>query len=214
MESKKATTLAQRFGFQDPELKTQKHDELMIWLDGAVADLIGRIDGIREYESKLDSLVQQYGDYRAYGNHFDEKPIPDDMKMVVDAYPLGVTIRRVTEKTWEKPVMNGNFMVGFVDMLVVYAVERDNVRLSPRWTGQKYGITSHSEGAQFKFAFEVKPSIPSAGELIRQIRMYQPFTHGVRWFIVSPDTRFRSVIEGQGIGFINPSEFEQGSLFT
>ena len=29
----KAQTMAQRFGFMDPELTTPQHDEIMMWLD-------------------------------------------------------------------------------------------------------------------------------------------------------------------------------------
>jgi len=42
MEERKtrATTLAARFGFQDHELTTPKHDELMVWLDGAMGGIV------------------------------------------------------------------------------------------------------------------------------------------------------------------------------
>ena len=48
--------------------------------------------------------------------------------------------------------------------------------------------------------FEVKATLPSAGELIRQIRMYQEYVQG-EWVVVSPDDRHRSILESQGIRF-------------
>lgn len=50
--------------------------------------------------------------------------------------------------------------------------------------------------------FEIKPVIPSVGELIRQLRMYQSYIDQGSWYVVSPDTRFRTMIEGQNFGFI------------
>jgi len=48
--------------------------------------------------------------------------------------------------------------------------------------------------------FEVKATLSSAGELIRQIRMYQEYVQG-EWVVVSPDNRHRGLLESQGILF-------------
>ena len=62
METKKtrATTLTARFGFQDHELTTPKHDELMFWLDGMIdhiIDELGRPEGklIKTWEHAIAS---------------------------------------------------------------------------------------------------------------------------------------------------------------
>lgn len=49
--------------------------------------------------------------------------------------------------------------------------------------------------------FEVKTIIPSLGELIRQIRLYQNYIAGP-WFVVCKDNRFEDQLGSQGIGFI------------
>jgi hypothetical protein len=49
--------------------------------------------------------------------------------------------------------------------------------------------------------FEVKTTIPSLGELIRQIRLYQSYVNGT-WFVVCGDNKFESQLKNQGIGFI------------
>lgn len=36
----KAKTIAARFGFQDPELSTPRHDEIMMWLDENLSDVM------------------------------------------------------------------------------------------------------------------------------------------------------------------------------
>jgi hypothetical protein len=148
MENKKATTLQQRFGFSDPELKTPKHDELMIWLDENCQEVYRRL--MRE-ENRRERNELHCG--------------------------------------WEFPITEAKYgskyTIGFADMrMTPYRATVDQVIL-----------------------FEVKPSIPSAGELLRQINLYRTYTPQSRWAVVSPDTRFRSVIEGQGIGFVDPAEW-------
>lgn len=39
------------------------------------------------------------------------------------------------------------------------------------------------------------------GELIRQVRMYQEYVQG-KWFVVSPDGKFKDQLATQGISFI------------
>jgi hypothetical protein len=58
-----------------------------------------------------------------------------------------------------------------------------------------------ASGGMDDYLFEIKPSIPSVGELIRQIRMYQQYKPG-KYIVVSPDDRFASVLSGQGIEFL------------
>jgi hypothetical protein len=50
-------------------------------------------------------------------------------------------------------------------------------------------------------AFEVKSFIPSLGDVIRQVRHYQAHLP-ITYVIVSPDVRFRSQIEAQGVRFL------------
>lgn len=50
--------------------------------------------------------------------------------------------------------------------------------------------------------FEVKTSISSLGELIRQIRLYQTYTDSP-FIVVCPDARFAEPILSQGIGFLH-----------
>lgn len=52
MSNAKAQTLAQRFGFQDGDLKTPKHDEIMLWLDENMNDIL------RELYPEIVELVE------------------------------------------------------------------------------------------------------------------------------------------------------------
>lgn len=65
-----------------------------------------------------------------------------------------------------------------------------------------------------RLACEIKPVIRSAGELIRQLRQYENYDWKVA--VVSPDDRFRAIIEKQGFIFIKAPQPEygpQGGLF-
>lgn len=96
---------------------------------------------------------------------------------------------------WEKPVSYAGG-VRYIDMVIEASV-----------------------GIGFTLLCEVNPVIRSVGELIRQLRQYEPRnSHGgtVRVAVVSTDDRFRAIIEKQGFIFIKAPQPEygpQGGLF-
>lgn len=99
--------------------------------------------------------------------------------------------------TWEKPVSYAG-CVRYIDMVIDANIGRVS---------------------DFTLLCEVKPVIRSIGELIRQLRQYEPrSTYGgmIRVAVVSPDDRFRAIIEKQGFIFIKAPQPEygpQGGLF-
>lgn len=102
--------------------------------------------------------------------------------------------------TWESPVWypvwGKEYIVGYVDLLAEFS---RRVFLP-------------------KIAFEVKTSIRSIGETIRQINTYRSYMRRDTLFcIVSPDDRFRAILESQGILFVKaPTGGDsgvQGGLF-
>lgn len=57
----------------------------------------------------------------------------------------------------------------------------------------------HADWArEVNILFEIKPSIPSVGELIRQIQMYKTYESG-HYVVVSPDDRWAEILKQQGI---------------
>lgn len=170
----KAQTLQQRFGFQDDDLKSANHDEIMIWLD-----------------ENIDSLI---GDFFLTG----EMKEPDDFGDF--AQPVKVLL-----KQWEKPIMNGNFMIGFIDMFAkilipsLHSVEKSHGKY-PTYVE----IPSHNKWERNlrNVMFEVKTSIPSLGELLRQLAMYREYYKESDVIVVCPDNRFEKALKSQGVGFI------------
>jgi hypothetical protein len=50
--------------------------------------------------------------------------------------------------------------------------------------------------------FEVKTEIRSCGELMRQINLYRTHETQGRFFVVSPDDRFKPTLASEGVGFV------------
>lgn len=238
--SQKTTTLQQKFGFQDTDLRTPAHDALMVWLDGNAENiLLNRYQPLQFAQEDIRSVVEEMqGEVRALideNERIKEKSasdssffgkqrhhsavamlekchawVPPEQRIVECFVGIGIQQHRtevdpflhrvyVSKKVWEYPIMTGKeFMVGFVDMLVrveifdKLAYYCDGLGLPCQWG---------CSGRQEEYLFEIKPSISSVGELIRQIRMYQQYKSG-SYIVVSPDDRFASVLSGQGIGFI------------
>lgn len=91
----------------------------------------------------------------------------------------------VAKKTWEMPVLAGvGRVIGFIDM-----------RLDCHGRFDQGG---QDRIVPVEINIEVKSTIKSIGELIRQVRAY----HCEYFVVVCPDDRFAEIIRSQGIGFV------------
>lgn len=185
----KASTMAQRFGFADPDLTTPAHDSLLMWLSENIEEIIQLEAG----QMTREIFRHRNGAWRP----ISQNDLTQQECSEVDKHPLGETIFHV-KQIWECPILDRSYTIGFCDMKVIVTREIENGTIDIDYSGVK--VSDRKETAD-KW-MEIKPSIPSVGELIRQLRMYQTYTSGDKWFVVSPDTRFRSQIESQGFGFI------------
>jgi len=187
MSKAKAQTIQQRLGFMDTDLKSSKHDEIMLWLDDAV-------------EKHFNQMVsnQQEWEYREFSVIENEKEIRDLQREIIfnDIILPKKPELEVVKRVWEYPITTtgrGSYIVGFADMRVDYL----DCSLTYYVKDNKFQIYKENKS----LFFEVKSDMPSLGELIRQIRMYQTYTSG-KWFVVSPDSRMAAVLEKQSIYFI------------
>ena len=182
MSTPKAHTLQQRFGFMDQDLTTPKHDAIMAWLDRSMeTSLEGWLGLEQAWPAEAQAFVQDHVIVEAQAEYLRSVP----------AYPVGTV--RVDKKIWEAPVMTDRkFIVGFLDLLVWY--------VCPYVT---YGEPYLAVGRQHTCAgFEVKTTIPSLGELFRQLSIYRAHFPG-KIVVVSPDTRHAKTIIEQGYGFVD-----------
>ena len=179
MAKPRATTIQQRFGFQDGDLKTPKHDEMMLWLDSNLLKIVGAMAG--SWDNGRDAARKE---------GCPEELLSEEHNRTLD------------RRTWEYPIVDrkyggAKYVIGFVDLWA--SCTAPELR---RWESGEW----HWGNPTKYFYFEVKSTIPSLGELIRQIRMYQEYieTHlSGAFYIVSPDARFKDALRSQGIGFVH-----------
>ncbi len=232
MAEPRARTLQERMGFRDDELKTPKHDEIMLWLDANIQIVMDELHGpIGDWDVKEVSFIQKEYLERASGmaNKFKQQGewASEEVKKNSASYAasriksctegqlrwsswagLGTPDRarrlQVLRKTWERPVTTGrdnNYVVGFIDLQVVtiHGV-RLNVAADLDYEGVFKADPEWRETTDTEtWNLEVKSSIPSLGELIRQISFYRQYVEAAHWVVVCPDTRFREPLMSQGI---------------
>jgi hypothetical protein len=202
----KAKTLQERFGFSDPDLKTPKHDAIMMWLDRNIEHVLKRLD-VPQW--KYGWTLNEQGTH--YRNMFEEAAtkMAADMKIqIATELNLPEYPQRKIGKIWEVPILDRTYTIGFADMRVLWTDQEvrlhfdvclNGINKELKYVDSEVCTLEHWYQSAF---FEVKPSIPSVGELIRQLRMYRTYTGDAKWFVVSPDNRFESIIKDQGFGFV------------
>ena len=220
MRKKKANTLIERFGFRDDDLKTNAHDDIMIWLDNNIFDiLVPKINYNPLWEEK--DIKYHYGrrvDYIIENTPIENTPYDFVKDDVIDCAKNMGLIKSIRPKIkfyneWEYPITSQNnhggnkYTVGFIDMVTYYKKSYLFVGLEEKEEKITFIPDSIKIGWDKSeyYYFEVKSHIKSLGELIRQIRFYQEYInyyHKGNWFIVSPDNKFEKQLKSQGIGFI------------
>ena len=229
MAAPRATTIQQRFGFKDADLKTPKHDEMMLWLDSNVKDIAARIVGFEKTwnESKVQELASQahvavdqertrakiaaemalsaLEDHRSQVQANDGAWYVQKRDRAIDwlnhviAWQLGNPPEKPDirgQREWEWAVVDqkyggSKYVVGFVDMRITLEVPDLTMSvLSPPRTGNQDGHLPRWGCLHYRkvLLFEIKTTIPSLGELIRQIRMYQTYEDGA-FYVIAPDDR-------------------------
>jgi hypothetical protein len=140
------------------------------------------------------------------------------VELALPAFPR-LSVQRTR---WEHPIVTGHsYTVGFVDMMVTYrhpVLSYNEYHRSSSWS--PWDPAWRVQWRECQVFFEVKTAIPSLGELLRQLTLYQ--THGVyreiyvtdrneschgdmrvpEIFVVCPDARFAEKIREQGFGFV------------
>lgn len=218
----------------DPDLTTPVHDEIMLWLDNKFRDVPARIVGYETYPaiSRHDYKQQQLNDRDALVKWVSEKGFTID----VGAVEVKACQANPCQLIWEMAVPGKTSPIGFIDLYArTYSVALTfEQRIDQDYCGtpdcnhpECWKIRKHVSEIKH-LAFEVKSTISSLGELIRQIRRYEaalpwckcPYQYGQqihhdtygdhfvpRFYVVSPDTRRIEAITNQGIGFIEYPTF-------
>jgi hypothetical protein len=204
MAEPKARTIQERFGFLDPELKSPKHDEMMLWLDQNAmhvlhsvfpswSKMVKYVKG-RQLEQMIEEATRGLPSYtKEEIMRLPIPPTPDDWNTLE---------YWIQEKIWEKPILDRSFTIGFIDLAITIGLTYWELRLTEPYNWNRRSWHWYKTTWKESFYFEVKPSIPSLGELIRQIRMYQSYAQEAIFVVVSPDDRFKETLAHQGIAFV------------
>lgn len=218
MSKPRATTIQQRFGFKDNDLTTPLHDEILLWLDENIEEVIK--DLIRwnpEWEpSEIEAAQRRM---LAYIEEQSSCCYSRDLKLEWENCipPIPPKSELEIHTTWEHPIVTSSknkYIVGFIDLKadcdipvrpITPSVVTYDAPSCPRW---------YISTIERTYYFEIKTTINSLGEVIRQIRMYKEYAHGF-FVIVCPDDRFKEAIESQNITFVKyePMRWRQGELW-
>ena len=228
VRSKEPNTLQPKMGFEDADLKRPDHDAIMIWLDTNIESVVYSPYDI-EYvpwhwsASRIAELrrdaIQAADEMNGSWLTAEEAAFLEDVQNL--ATPECKRLK-VGKPTWEVPITTGSnntYTVGFVDLCVTVLSEptlslevpsvarqissgRQDWWNDPRVqvpTARPYIKVTYQR--QETLRFEVKSTIQSIGELIRQIRYYQTYRDGT-YVVVSPDGRWTTQLESQNIRFV------------
>lgn len=220
-------TLDKLWDLDDKQLKTPKHDKMVLWL--LKQDNLNKIGLVKEAHKELTKDIKCYVEvkkpgesYLSFsGKYYYKIEDPNFIKNL----PLNIDIKS------EVPLKAKNgYLGGYVDILIRISLKlkgmvdevipgyRDYLNTltsedgSTIKTDGAYEITGAGNSYR-RFYIEVKPKIESFGEVLRQINTYKSFIGGrmfkynmARYYLFTLDTQFNEEFESQGITVINPPE--------
>lgn len=197
--------------FTDPDLHTPAHDAIMCWLDANAVDVARA--AVEEPFRKLQARAAEALGGIPADARFGSADNPELFNSLMRSEAPDVDVKT----QWEAPQRFGGG-TRFIDLLIsgsfrAPVVDWDAPYEYPVRRADSLGATwCRSYAAlQFDVACEVKPVIRSVGELIRQLRQYELPNRRGRWVaVVSPDDRFREIIERQGFLFIKAPQPDYG----
>ena len=224
----------------DDAVKVSFHDWMDVhdWTADEHALLQKRASAWQRYAKRTTDVIEKaQGEMQQYAGHGDgwqkdyfdrAQASKDTAEAALTSGPPPMTLPDFPTLTpsltkWEHPIITGNsYTVGFIDLMVTYqhpSLTYDEYYNSSEWRAWDYAWEIRQ--CERRVFFEVKTAIPSLGELMRQLTLYQSHSqyqetitvegrYGAhagdrctpRIFVVCPDARFADKIREQGFGFI------------
>lgn len=212
--SSEPKTLQSKMGFEDHDLKTPDHDAIMVWLDEHIEEVVAQLVGADKEDWTSQEVEGAFAEANAKITRTRaSRYLSDEQREMLAQSCLDIPVFKpllVGKTRWESPITTrtpySTYTVGFLDMQVD-ACSQPAIHLR----GWDYPSENLKSSPKFElyyenkwtFLFEVKSAIPSLGELVRQIKYYQTYREGT-YVVVSPDQRWQSQLEKQGIRFVFP----------
>ena len=179
----------------DPEVKTPAHDAIMLWLHENIAKVLQPVVspdwGVKVWSPERVREIIETARVELQDKTADPGQLPEYGSFEVE------------DCTWELPLTKGEGqykrIMGFVDLQATYSAPATKLKIDINWTNK----TLHWDWPRYRDAyFEVKSSLPSLGEAIRQINLYRELADYGKWFLVCPEDTHRDLFEDQSIHFI------------
>jgi hypothetical protein len=205
------------FEWDDPEMKTPGHDRIMVWLHQNIDHCIKQIIPHKKHDSDqvFDDAARIFSE-----NVARTKPMIASRLMGIEfPNPKSESLEQMelvkaVRYEWEKPVIaNNKFIVGYVDMFVEarvfnhWSLDFKNDEAASMLLRQSKPSIDDVRNIFAWFPvyektnvyFEVKPKIKSLGDTIRQVQKYKVYDKRGLFALVSPDSRFKEILNHQDI---------------
>jgi hypothetical protein len=212
-------------GFKDDDLSTPKHDEIVLalrdhLLSGNVYRLFKQPIPLNR-DMRIDELREQWSQHVATPVHFRHT---HDTFPVDPAHLPEYTLPVVRELVLERPIHkcektyryrhNNSPIIGFADLWASVVYDSDIIcghfddhrfasskKLDDNVVCKPDLEVSHDT---IEIIFEVKTTIPSFGELLRQLAIYKTYSDSNKSVIVvvSPDARWANDLRVAGYRFL------------
>jgi hypothetical protein len=216
----KSRAIGRRFGHSDDDLTTPGHDALVLWCRDHAQDLLDmyitpRICELQQKaidwfaECEKERFAREVASFNTYLVEVAERKRRGDSNRPVpvrEPRPIRAAAKLPDKEcVLDAPILEKPIPGGWIDVFL---------------SGEFYA-DAHASGwstAKWCLAIEVKTSIRSLGELLRQLRVYQQFMEQLQRYdsrsdkqvthaqvlVVSPDARFAQDLRQQGFYFYEP----------
>ncbi len=123
--------------------------------------------------------------------------VNNNAKLILDSLPILENKEyKIQSKNWEYKLVDDSYQNRYISPIVGFVdVSFDIETKTPIFSASASRATIY---------IEIKTSIPSLGELIRQLRFYEHYLDlekGNRMLVVSPDDTHKTILEEQGFWF-------------
>lgn len=223
-EKNRGTTHEKLWNLDDKQLKTPKHDEMVLWLLNE--------DNLRKLGLKLDINLKG----KWYKNESNEKlrdnEVPEDIREQLSKIRMKKSIKS------EVPLQgNNSFIIGYLDLQITNHIfelyrnnskpcekkfrklsftkksekgyyETDNASYFGNYRYDRYNFKLDEPYKPIKIVIEVKPYIDSFGAVLRQLNTYKIHRPGYDFYLFTIDERFKEAFESQGIKVLLPPKKE------
>lgn len=219
-EKNRFKSLEKLWKLDDEQLKTPKHDEMVLNLL-TKDSLFNQIPLVKDI---YDGMELAWLADEAHDKYLLENPKEDSDHEILDVEKRLKMGDPSIEIISEFPLFSGpnNFLIGYWDIVVNFTSWITKKFQELNWNRWEHPDLGHNlrnfvidTHYPTKLFIEVKPKITSFGATLRQIRTYQSYcdANERNTILYTYDTQFKEAFESQGIIVINP-KVEEGEVVS